>query len=42
MDLIANAFCADFTSTLEVQSPDFLAFVTELVHFLENRPPKLE
>jgi len=42
MDLIANAFCADVTSTLEVQSPDFLLVVTELVHFLENRPPNTE
>lgn len=38
MDLIENAFSADLTSTLEVQSSDFLIFfVTELVHFIENR-----
>lgn len=37
MDLIVTAFCADLTSTLEVQTPDFLIFVTECVHF---RPPK--
>lgn len=42
MDLIVNAFCADLTSTLEVRSPNFLTFVTELVHFLENRPPNTE
>lgn len=39
MDLTANAFYADLTSTLEVQSQDFVIFVTELMHFLENRPP---
>lgn len=38
MDLMANAFCADLTSTLKVQSPDSLTFVTELVNFTENRP----
>lgn len=40
MDLIVTAFCADLTSTLEVQTPDFLIFVAELVHFTEHRPPK--
>lgn len=39
MDLIANAFCVDLTSTLEVQYPDLLTVVTEFVHFVENRPP---
>lgn len=38
MDLIANAFGADLTSTLEVQSPDFLITVTELMPFMEQRP----
>lgn len=38
MDLMANAFCADLTSTIKVQSPDSLTFVTELVHFIENKP----
>lgn len=38
MDLMANAFCADLTLTLKVQSPDCLTSMTELVHFIENRP----